>query len=195
MMSSGGFERNAAKPLTMAASKKFKRARLGVNTISHDEENKNPNARFGIDVAGYHPTRSQQRRTGSQRRPQTAKTRSKNAGVAPVKAAKRYNNLVGGTPSNRLRSGKPSGAGASSTHNMMVPQQSQMFTSFGLPQPGVQGGTQRRALSNPKKRYAGIYGSTKNAQSTSIKARKLRSNQLSSVSKSSVTKATTKKSQ
>lgn len=70
-----------------------------------------------------------------------------------------------------------------------------MFTSFGLPQPGLQGGTQRRALSNPKKRYAGIYGSIKNAQSTSIKGRKLRSNQLSSVSKSSVTKATTKKSQ
>ena len=69
MMSSGGFERNAAKPLTMAASKKFKRARLGVNTISHDEENKNPNARFGIEVAGYQPTRSQQRRTASQRRP------------------------------------------------------------------------------------------------------------------------------
>ena len=58
MMSSGGFERNASKPLTMAASKKFKRARLGVNTISHDDENKNPNARFGIDVVNYNPTRS-----------------------------------------------------------------------------------------------------------------------------------------
>lgn len=69
MMSSGGFERNAGKPLTMAASKKFKRARLGVNTISHDDENKNPNTRFGIDVANYNPTRSQQRRTASQRRP------------------------------------------------------------------------------------------------------------------------------
>jgi hypothetical protein len=59
-MSSGGFERNAAKPLTMAASKKFKRARLGVNTISHDDENKNPNQRFGgIEMVTYQPTRSQ----------------------------------------------------------------------------------------------------------------------------------------
>lgn len=53
--------------------------------------------------------------------------------MGPSKAVKRYNNLVGGTPSNRLRSGKPSGVGASSTNNMMVPHQSQMFTSFGLP--------------------------------------------------------------
>jgi hypothetical protein len=53
MMSSGGFERNASKPLTMAASKKFKRARLGVNTISHDDENKNPNSNFGIEMATY----------------------------------------------------------------------------------------------------------------------------------------------
>lgn len=77
----------------------------------------------------------------------------------------------------------------------MVPHQSQMFTSFGLPQTGLQGGTQRRALSNPKKRYAGIYGSNKNAQSSSIKGKKLKSNPLSTVTKSSATRATTKKSQ
>jgi hypothetical protein len=40
----------------------------------------------------------------------------------PGKAGNRYNNYMVGTPSNRLRSGKPSNIGASSTHNMMVPQ-------------------------------------------------------------------------
>ena len=34
---------NKNRPLTTAANKKFKRTRQAINTISHDEENKNPN--------------------------------------------------------------------------------------------------------------------------------------------------------
>jgi hypothetical protein len=40
-----------------------------------------------------------------------------------------------------------------------------MFTSFGVPQGGsagaMQGVSQRKAASNPKKRYQGLYGSVK----------------------------------
>jgi len=32
-----------SRPLTTAANKKFKRSRQAVNTITHDDENKNPN--------------------------------------------------------------------------------------------------------------------------------------------------------
>ena len=50
---------------------------------------------------------------------------------------------------------------------MIVPQQSQMFTSFGVPLGGsagaMQGVSQRKAASNPKKRYQGLYGSVKGA--------------------------------
>lgn len=56
------------------------------------------------------------------------------------------------------------GAGAAgSLKNMIVPQQSQMFTSFGVPQGAMQSISQRKAASNPKKRYQGLYGSVKGA--------------------------------
>lgn len=52
--------------------------------------------------------------------------------------------------------------------NMIIPQQSQMFTSFGVPQGSsagaMQGVSQRKAASNPKKRYQGLYGSVKGVQ-------------------------------
>jgi hypothetical protein len=44
---------------------------------------------------------------------------------------------------------------------MIVPQQSQMFTSFGVPHGAMQSISQRKAASNPKKRYQGLYGSVK----------------------------------
>lgn len=38
-----------------------------------------------------------------------------------------------------------------------------MFTSFGVPQGAMQSVSQRKAASNPKKRYQGLYGSVKGA--------------------------------
>ena len=74
------------------------------------------------------------------------------------------------TPSNRLRSGKALGTGAAgSLKNMIVPQQSQMFTSFGVPHGAMQSMSQRKAASHPKKRYQGLYGSVKGATSLSKK--------------------------
>lgn len=54
---------------------------------------------------------------------------------------------------NRLKSAKGSAMQASSTHQMMIPKQSQMFTSFGLPQAM----SQRKGSSNPRKKYNSIY--------------------------------------
>lgn len=57
----------------------------------------------------------------------------------------------------------PGAGAAGSLKNMIIPQQSQMFTSFGVPQGAMQSISQRKAASNPKKRYQGLYGSVKGA--------------------------------
>lgn len=69
---------------------------------------------------------------------------------------------------NRLKSAKGSAMQASSTHQMMIPKQSQMFTSFGLPQAM----SQRKGSSNPRKKYNSIYAATNTANN--LKQKKAR---------------------
>ena len=146
--------------IAQAASKKMKRPKVaGINTISHDEENRHPNSRYGV-TDGF----GMQRKTHSQKRPQTAKTR-KSQGAGSRGSAKRYNNYmapgfgqpISSTPSHRLRGSVKGGLGSmmANTHGMMMPQQSQMFTSFGVPhnRSGVQNSTSHRKAAAAKKKY------------------------------------------
>lgn len=151
-----------SRPLTTAANKKFKRQRQAVNTISHDDENRNPNQlqSFGLN---------RQRKTNSQKRPQTAKPRQQPKSFLGGKnqALRKYNNYlpVNSTPSNR-------GAKPPRSKNYIVQQQSQMFTSFGLQ--GQSGNSQRKASSNPRKQrnINSIYGAIKPMQAGSMVAMK-----------------------
>lgn len=77
----GAFQRGSAAGLlgragTSAAAKKPRRARLGGNTISHDEEQQSHGGRQLVGLDGnYGASRSAQRRPNSHKRPQTAKPR------------------------------------------------------------------------------------------------------------------------
>ena len=72
---------------------------------------------------------------------------------------------ISSTPSNKLRSNikGPLGQMMANTHGMVVPQQSQMFTSFGVP-PGRGGVGAQQSLSQRKqvalKRKAGAAGTS-----------------------------------
>ena len=94
------------RPLTAAANKKFKRAKIGgIHTISHDEEHHMVNRRFEGFNSGV-------RKTNSQKRPNTAKTRKPlNSQVTGVGSRKKVNNFMGSkmasTPSHRIKSGAP----------------------------------------------------------------------------------------
>ena len=138
--------RGAPKPMSLqaGASKKFKRAKIQTNTIQHDAE------------AVFNP-----RRTNSQRRPQTAKQPKKSAFTAGGKVKQ----VVAGTPINRMKSAKGSQMQASSTHQMMIPKQSQMFTSF-----GQQAISHRKGSSNPRKKYNSIYGTNNLKQQKKARA-------------------------
>ena len=92
----------------------------GLNTISHEDENKNPNG-MRVNTMGESLNLGVRKTTSSQKRPGTAKPRKgglMQAGKPPLKK----NNFVSGTPSNRIKSAK--GSMFSNTHGMVVPQQS-----------------------------------------------------------------------
>ena len=101
-----------------------------INTISHDEENYNPNMGFSGVARDNHFAR----KNHSQKRPQTAKTRKAVGIIGNHKAPKsRVNNfMVSSTPSHKVKGGKGFGTSMANTNGMVVPQ-SQMFTSFGVP--------------------------------------------------------------
>lgn len=112
----------------MGASKKGRKPYMkNINTISHDEENNNPN------VLGFNMVSTENhfaRKNHSQKRPQTAKTRKPFGALgAAGKPKSRVNNfMVSSTPSHKMKGSKQMG----NTHGLVVPQ-SQMFTSFGAP--------------------------------------------------------------
>lgn len=122
---------NTGRAIAAGATKKQKKTKLaGINTISHDDENRNPNARYGIEMGSY---MGQSRKNNSQKRPQTAKPR-KTLGLQS-KLPKKYNNYlaaagvgygrpISSTPSNRLKGSVKGGIGSmiSSTNGMVVPQ-------------------------------------------------------------------------
>lgn len=81
-----------------------------------------------------------------------------------MKRHSNYNIAVPGpissTPSHRLRSAKN---GALAAKNVIVPQQSQMFTSFGVPAYGGQSLSHRKVSgsNSRKKQYSQLYGSNR----------------------------------
>lgn len=185
----------SSRPLTAAASKKFKRSRIAVNTINHDDQaQRNQVKLLGIDGMNAAPNlRSTTKKTNSQKRPQTAKP--KRSTMPPTsKPGKRYNNYMSGenlnfgmpissTPNYRKKITKTLnalGQGASINSNMIVPQQSQIFTSFGLPQSAM---SQRKASSNPRKKNLSAYGSVKTGLYGKKKSFPLRATQVSSAPK------------
>ena len=121
--------------IAAAQSKKPRRSKIpGMNTISHDDENRNPN---GIRYGGMGESLNLGRKTNSQKRPGTAKPRK--GGLISATGSRptvKKNNFMGpgrqgGTPQNRAKGSR--GALLANTHGLVVPQ-SQMFTSFGMPQ-------------------------------------------------------------
>lgn len=122
---------NTGRGAATGANKKQKKTKLtGINTISHDDENRNPNSRYAIEMGSY---MGQSRKNNSQKRPQTAKTR-KTLGLQS-KLPKKYNNYlaaagsgygrpISSTPSNRLKGSVKGGIGSmiSNNNGMMVPQ-------------------------------------------------------------------------
>lgn len=126
------------RPLTAAANKKFKRSRVAINTINHEEDNK----KMALDMMNFNPQVGKSMKTSSMRRPQTAKVKKGLSGP------KRQANMMGGTPSNQ-KLGRLGMAGQSYSNNYIVPQQSQMFSSFGMMQHSQ---SKRKANSNPKKK-------------------------------------------
>ena len=58
LITHGGYiERNASKPLSNAANKKYKRTKLAVNTISHNDDDRNQ--RYdGFEMMAYNPSKS-----------------------------------------------------------------------------------------------------------------------------------------
>ena len=121
------------------------------------------------------------KRTNSQRRPQTAKPKKNNNAFnagGKVKAP----SVIGGTPMNRLKSAKGSAIQTSSTHQIMNPKQSQMFTSFGLA--NGQRMSQRKGSSNPRKKYNSIYGTAKFPNTmNNLKQKKARASFLGGIPK------------
>lgn len=105
----------------------------GINTISHDDGNHMGQRKF----EGFN-TGPAQRKTNSQKRPNTAKTRKVVTASLAFGQKKKYNNFVGAkmasTPSHRLKPGMQGIRSSIRLNNMgLIPQQSQMFTSFGMP--------------------------------------------------------------
>jgi hypothetical protein len=58
---------NTGRGAATGANKKQKKTKLtGINTISHDDENRNPNSRYAIEMGSY---MGQSRKNNSQKRP------------------------------------------------------------------------------------------------------------------------------
>lgn len=111
----------SSRPLTVAASKKFKRSKIAINTINHDEQYKIRNPMTQFEMLNVGPgSRSAQRKTSSVKRPLTAKPRK----ITYGKQLGRYNNYMSGgnlssTPNNKNKTGKT--FGGMGFKNMIMP--------------------------------------------------------------------------
>lgn len=148
-----GLSSRQQRPLTAAANKKYRRSKIAGNTISYEDE-ATRGGRAGALEFGLPPAGRTKHSSSASRRPMTAKNRRPAGfGRPPISGTVRRSKAdahIAATPNTRVRNK------LSAKRSMIVPQQSQMFTSFGLP--GSQQLSQRKASSKGR---PGPYGTQK----------------------------------